>query len=61
MEKTFYEPNIRRFTEKQLYILMYHELLHASMKSGNTAITPPDYVVGDFTDWAEPKKEGAAE
>lgn len=66
---TFYEPNTRRFSEKQLYILMYHELLHASMKSGNTAITPHDYIVGDFrkivekygADWAEPGKEVEAE
>lgn len=45
------------------------KMLHASMKSGNTAIQPHDYVVGDFrkivekygADWAEPGKDEAAE
>lgn len=58
---TFYEPNIKRFTDEQLHILMYHELLHAGMKNGNTAVEPHDYIVGEFrkvinrygADWAE--------
>lgn len=66
---TFYEPNTERFTDKQLHILMYHELLHATIKNGNTAIEPHDYIVGDFrkiideygADWAEPKKAGDSE
>lgn len=66
---TFYEPNVERFSDKQLHILMYHELLHATIKNGNTAIEPHDYIVGDFkriideygADWAEPKKAGDSE
>ena len=57
---TFYEPNVRHFTDQQLRILMYHELLHAAIKNGSLAIEPHDYVVGEFrkiveeygADWA---------
>jgi hypothetical protein len=61
---TFYIPNIRYFTDKQLDILMFHELLHAGEKDGNTAIEPHDYVIMDFktivekfgADWSQPKE-----
>ncbi len=66
---TFYEPNTERFSDRQLHILMYHELLHATLKNGNTAIEPHDYIVGDFkkvidqygADWQAPEKDGEAE
>lgn len=59
----FYEPNTARFTDEQLHILMYHELLHAAIKNEKTAIVPHDYVVNDFKavidkygkDWAAVK------
>jgi predicted metallopeptidase len=45
---TFFEPNVKRFTDEQLHILMYHELLHAMEKNGSPAIVPHDYVVEEF-------------
>lgn len=58
----FYEPNIAYMTDDQRRILMYHELLHATMMNGNPAIMPHDYIIGDFKkvidkygiEWAKP-------
>lgn len=58
----FYMPNIQHFTDKQMHILMYHELLHIGTDG---RIRPHDVVVGDFRaltsqygyDWADPDSE----
>jgi predicted metallopeptidase len=59
----FYKPNMGYMTDKQKYILMYHELLHIATKdSDECVIKPHDYVVGEFKkvigefglDWATP-------
>jgi hypothetical protein len=62
----FYEPNTRYMTDRQKYILMHHELLHASAKNTDEcSIVPHDYVVGEFKkiidkyglDWAAVREE----
>lgn len=58
----FYEPNIAYMTDEQREILMYHELLHATMRNGGAAIVPHDYIIGEFKkvvdkygiEWAKP-------
>ena len=61
-----------RMAEIAQEVIKEHEadlLLHATIKNGNTAIEPHDYIVGDFrkiideygADWAEPKKVGDSE
>ena len=58
---TFYGPNVEDFTEEQLHILMYHELLHITVEDGMASVRPHDYHVEDFQkvidlygeDWAK--------
>ena len=66
---TIFEPNIIGFTDEQLRILIFHELLHVGVACGEYYIRPHDLedfkqIVNEFgTDWAEvkddiPKPEG---
>lgn len=58
---TVFEPNVEGFTDKQIRILLFHELLHIGFneKSGEPCIVPHD--LEDFkviidrygTDWAK--------
>lgn len=60
---TIFEPNIIGFTDKQLRILIFHELLHVGVDCGDYYIRPHDLedfkkIIDEFgTDWAEVKKD----
>ena len=62
---TFFKPNVKRFTQKQLEILMFHELLHVGIarneETGEETYSIIPHDLEDFkliidkygTDWAD--------
>lgn len=56
---TVFEPNVTGFTEDQLKILLFHELLHVGVDDGRLFIRPHDLedfkqIVDEFgTDWSK--------
>lgn len=60
---TIFEPNIEGFTDEQLKILIFHELLHVGYDCGTFFVRPHDLedfklIVNEFgTDWAEVRHE----
>lgn len=45
---TFYKPNIEHMNEKQLHILMWHELKHCGIDKDVPYIRDHDYFYADF-------------
>ena len=62
--RTIFEPNIEGFTDEQLKILIFHELLHVGYDCGNLFIRQHDLedfklIIDEYgTDWAEVKRYG---
>lgn len=60
---TVFEPNCEGFTEEQMRILIFHELLHVGIDGSDFFVRPHDLedfklIVNEFgTDWAEVKKQ----